>query len=130
MRVLIAKPGLDGHDLGARLVAANLRDAGIEVIYTGRHLIPGQIVAAAVQEDVAAIGLSILSGAHFPLVEQLMEEMREKKVADNIKVIVGGTIPRKDIPKLKAMGATEVFGVGTPVEAIVNYFTGISQSQV
>jgi len=117
-RVLIAKPGLDGHDRGAKYVAHLLRDAGYEVIYTGIRRSPEQIVAAAVQEDVAAIGMSVLSGAHNILFARVMELLREQDAAD-IAVFGGGTIPAKDVPKLKQIGVAAVFTPGTPAEMIL-----------
>ncbi|MCS6817896.1 MAG: cobalamin B12-binding domain-containing protein [Blastocatellia bacterium] len=118
IRVLIAKPGLDGHDRGAKVVARALRDAGMEVIYTGLRQTPEQIVTAALQEDVDVIGLSILSGAHMTLVPRVMELVREKGLTD-VVVFVGGIIPQEDIPKLKALGVAEVFLPGTLLEQIV-----------
>jgi methylmalonyl-CoA mutase, C-terminal domain len=112
IRVLIAKPGLDGHDRGAKVIARALRDAGMEVIYTGLRQTPEQIVAAAVQEDVDAIGLSILSGAHNVLFPEVMRLLREEG-AEDILVFAGGIIPEKDIPKLKEMGIREIFLPGT-----------------
>ena len=112
IRVLIAKPGLDGHDRGAKVVARALRDAGMEVIYTGLRQTPEQIVAAAVQEDVDAIGLSILSGAHNVLFPEIMRLLREEGATD-IVVFAGGIIPEQDIPKLKALGIREIFLPGT-----------------
>jgi len=108
IRVLIAKPGLDGHDRGAKVVARALRDAGMEVIYTGLRQTPEQIVTAALQEDVDVIGLSILSGAHMTLVPRVMQLLQEKGLQD-VVVFVGGIIPQEDIPKLKALGVAEVF---------------------
>jgi len=119
IRVLIAKPGLDGHDRGAKVVARALRDAGMEVIYTGLRQTPEQIVTAALQEDVDVIGLSILSGAHMTLVPRVMQLLREKGLHDVI-VLVGGIIPQEDIPKLKALGVAEVFLPGTLLEQIVS----------
>jgi methylmalonyl-CoA mutase C-terminal domain/subunit len=123
IRVLIAKPGLDGHDRGAKVIARALRDAGMEVIYTGLRQTPEQIVAAAVQEDVDAIGLSILSGAHNVLFPEIMRLLKEQD-AEAIVVVAGGIIPEQDIAKLKAMGIREIFLPGTPtsvaVEAIRN----------
>jgi len=119
IRVLIAKPGLDGHDRGAKVVARALRDAGMEVIYTGLRQTPEQIVTAALQEDVDVIGLSILSGAHMTLVPRVMQLLREKGLHD-VVVFVGGTIPQEDIPKLKALGVAEVFLPGTLLEQIVS----------
>lgn len=117
-RVLIAKPGLDGHDRGAKYVAHLLRDAGYEVIYTGIRRSPEQIVAAAVQEDVAAIGMSVLSGAHNILFARVMELLREQD-AEDIVVFGGGTIPAKDVSKLKELGVSAVFTPGTPAEVIL-----------
>jgi len=119
IRVLIAKPGLDGHDRGAKVVARALRDAGMEVIYTGLRQTPEQIVTAALQEDVDVIGLSILSGAHMTLVPRVMQLLQEKGLQD-VVVFVGGIIPQEDIPKLKALGVAEVFLPGTLLEQIVN----------
>jgi methylmalonyl-CoA mutase C-terminal domain/subunit len=121
IRVLIAKPGLDGHDRGARVITMALRDAGMEVIYTGLRQTIEQIAAAAIQEDVHVIGLSILSGVHLELTEKLIKKLREKE-ANDIKVIVGGVIPIKDIETLKKAGAVAVFRVGTPLEEIVGFF--------
>ena len=115
IRILIAKPGLDGHDRGARVIARGFRDAGFEVIYTGLHQTPEQIVGAAVQEDVDAIGLSILSGAHDYLFPRIFELLKEKAAAD-IVVIGGGIIPEEDIPKLKAAGVKAIFTPGTQIE--------------
>jgi methylmalonyl-CoA mutase C-terminal domain/subunit len=118
IRVLMAKPGLDGHDRGAKVVAQALRDAGMEVVYTGLHQTIDQIVNAAIQEDVDVIGLSILSGAHMPLCEKLMGRMREERLSD-ILVVVGGVIPKRDIGKLRDMGIKGVFPGGTPfLEAV------------
>ena len=119
IRVLIAKPGLDGHDRGAKVIARALRDAGMEVIYTGLRQTPEQIVSAAVQEDVDAIGLSILSGAHNVLFPEIMRLLKEEGAQD-IVVVAGGIIPEKDIPKLKAMGIREIFLPGTTTSAAVN----------
>ncbi len=116
-RVLIAKPGLDGHDRGAKIVARGLRDAGFEVIYTGLHQTPEMIVNAAIQEDVDVIGLSILSGAHLPLVTEIQRLLKTKKVKKPI--FVGGIIPKADSQKLKKSGVKEVFGPGTSLEDIV-----------
>jgi methylmalonyl-CoA mutase C-terminal domain/subunit len=118
IRVLIAKPGLDGHDRGAKIIARALRDAGMEVIYTGLRQTPEQIVAAAVQEDVDAIGLSILSGAHNVLFPEIMRLLKEED-ASGIVVVAGGIIPEQDIPKLKAMGIREIFLPGTPTGTAV-----------
>ena len=119
IRVLIAKPGLDGHDRGAKIIARALRDAGMEVIYTGLRQTPEQIVAAAVQEDVDAIGLSILSGAHNVLFPEIMRLLKEEDAQD-ILVFAGGIIPEQDIPKMKALGIREIFLPGTPTSAAVN----------
>ena len=119
IRVLIAKPGLDGHDRGAKVIARALRDAGMEVIYTGLRQTPEQIVAAAVQEDVDAIGLSILSGAHNVLFPEIMRLLKEQNASD-IAVFAGGIIPEQDIPKLKSIGIREIFLPGTPTSAAVN----------
>jgi methylmalonyl-CoA mutase, C-terminal domain len=123
IRVLIAKPGLDGHDRGAKVVARALRDAGMEVIYTGLRQTPDKIVAAAIQEDVDAIGLSILSGAHNVLFPEIMRLLKEEG-AEDVIVFAGGIIPEQDIPTLKAMGIREIFLPGTPtataIEAIRN----------
>ncbi|HEX7153893.1 MAG TPA: cobalamin B12-binding domain-containing protein [Thermoanaerobaculia bacterium] len=119
IRVLIAKPGLDGHDRGAKIIARALRDAGMEVIYTGLRQTPEQIVAAAIQEDVDAIGLSILSGAHNVLFPEIMRLLKEEG-AEEIIVVAGGIIPEQDIPKLKAMGIREIFLPGTPTATAVN----------
>jgi methylmalonyl-CoA mutase, C-terminal domain len=119
IRVLIAKPGLDGHDRGAKIIARALRDAGMEVIYTGLRQTPEQIVAAAVQEDVDAIGLSILSGAHNVLFPEIMRLLKEEG-AEAIIVFAGGIIPEQDVPKLKALGIREIFLPGTPTTTAVN----------
>jgi methylmalonyl-CoA mutase C-terminal domain/subunit len=118
IRVLIAKPGLDGHDRGAKVVARALRDAGMEVIYTGLRQSPEQIVGAAAQEDVGAVGLSILSGAHLPICRRVIELLREKGM-DGVKVFVGGIIPSQDIPELKAMGVAEVFLPGSSTQDVI-----------
>lgn len=119
IRVLIAKPGLDGHDRGAKVIARALRDAGMEVIYTGLRQTPEQIVAAAVQEDVDAIGLSILSGAHNVLFPEILRLLAEQE-AQEIIVFAGGIIPEQDIAKLKALGIREIFLPGTPTSTAVN----------
>ena len=120
IRVLIAKPGLDGHDRGAKVIARALRDAGMEVIYTGLRQTPEMIAEAAAQEDVDVIGLSILSGAHNTLCARLMELLRAKQMSD-VTVIVGGIIPDEDIAGLKAAGVAEVFQPGTPTQAIADF---------
>ncbi len=120
VRVLVAKPGLDGHDRGAKIVARALRDAGFEVIYTGLHQTPEQVVATAIQEDVDAVGLSVLSGAHNYLFAQVLELLKEKG-ADDIVVFGGGIIPPDDIRNLKAMGVKEIFTPGTSTQEIVRF---------
>lgn len=115
IRILVAKPGLDGHDRGAKVVAQALRDAGMEVIYTGLHQTIDQIIHAAIQEDVDVIGLSIMSGAHLPICEELMRKMKEKKI-DDIMVVVGGVIPKRDIPSLQKAGIQGIFPGGTPFD--------------
>ncbi|MBO3747065.1 cobalamin B12-binding domain-containing protein [Streptosporangiaceae bacterium NEAU-GS5] len=120
LRVVIAKPGLDGHDRGAKVVARALRDAGMEVIYTGLHQTPEQIVRTALQEDAAAIGLSVLSGAHMTLFAQLMELLREQEATD-IVVFGGGIIPDDDIPELERMGVAKIFTPGANTQDIVEW---------
>jgi len=119
LRILIAKPGLDGHDRGAKVIARALRDAGHEVIYTGLHQTPEMVVSAALQEDTPIVGLSILSGAHLHLVEAVMKLLKKQK-ADDVRVFVGGIIPEGDIPRLKKMGVKEVFTPGTPMAAVIS----------
>jgi methylmalonyl-CoA mutase C-terminal domain/subunit len=123
LRILIAKPGLDGHDRGAKVVARALRDAGFEVIYTGLHQTPEMIATAAVQEDVDAVGLSIMSGAHNTLFPAIVDELK-KRGADDIVVFGGGIIPEADFDRLKAAGVTGVFTPGTSLEAIVQWVKG------
>src|SRR5262245_66654829 len=118
LRVLIAKPGLDGHDRGAKVVARALRDAGMEVVYTDRRQSPEQIVAAAAQEDVDAIGLSILSGAHLPICRRVIELLKEKEMG-SVRVFVGGIIPAQDIPELKALGVSEIFLPGSSTQDMI-----------
>ncbi|MBT1075841.1 cobalamin B12-binding domain-containing protein [Geobacter grbiciae] len=120
LRILVGKPGLDGHDRGAKIIARAFRDAGFEVIYTGLHQTPEQIVSAAIQEDVDAVGLSILSGAHNALLPRVCQLLKEKK-ADDIVVFGGGVIPDDDIPGLKQAGVSEVFTPGTSTESIVQW---------
>ena len=120
IRILIAKPGLDGHDRGAKVVAQALRDAGMEVIYTGLHQTIDQITSTAVQESVDVIGLSIMSGAHLPICEKLKKEMKKKKI-DDILVVVGGVIPKRDIPKLKKIGIEGIFPGGTPFDESIRW---------
>lgn len=124
IRVLMAKAGLDGHDRGAKVIARTFRDAGMEVIYTGLHQTPKQIVSTAVQEDADVIALSILSGAHKSICRKVMEGIKENNAQDMI-VIVGGTITTDDIPKLKEMGISEVFPPGSPIHAGVDYLKTI-----
>jgi methylmalonyl-CoA mutase C-terminal domain/subunit len=121
--VVVAKPGLDGHDRGAKIIARALRDAGMEVIYTGLHQTPEQIVETVLQEDADAVGLSILSGAHMTLVPKVIELLRAQDAGDVI-VTVGGTIPAQDIPELKELGVAEVFTPGAPTQAIIDYIRG------
>ncbi len=120
IRILIAKPGLDGHDRGAKVVALALRNAGFEVIYTGLHQTVDQIFETALQEDVGVIGLSILSGAHLPISKKLMGKLSDAGIDDKT-VLVGGNIPARDIPALKALGVAAVFPTSTPFEDIVEY---------
>jgi methylmalonyl-CoA mutase C-terminal domain/subunit len=121
LRVLVAKPGLDGHDRGAKVVAHALRDAGLEVIYSGLKRTPDEIVAEAVQEDVDVIGLSVLSGAHLPLSRKLLDRLRAAG-AEDVAVVVGGTIPAADAAALSALGVRRVFPMGTPLPEIVSFF--------
>jgi len=120
IRVLVAKPGLDGHDRGAKIIARAFRDAGFEVIYTGLRQTPEQVVTAALQEDVDVIGLSVLSGAHMTLCPRIMELLKKEKL-DDVLVLIGGIIPDQDIPKLKELGVSEVFQPGVSTEDIVEY---------
>jgi methylmalonyl-CoA mutase C-terminal domain/subunit len=128
IRVVIAKPGLDGHDRGAKVIARALRDAGMEVIYTGLRQTPEQIVAAALQEDADAIGLSILSGAHMHICPRLMQLLRDKGL-DDVLVVVGGIIPDVDIPKLRDLGVKAVFLPGTPMQDIIDFIAGHVRSR-
>jgi methylmalonyl-CoA mutase C-terminal domain/subunit len=123
IRVVVAKPGLDGHDRGAKIIARALRDAGMEVIYTGLHQTPEQIAATVVQEDADAIGLSILSGAHMTLVPRVVELLNEQG-ADDVVLTVGGTIPNDDIPELKKLGVAEIFTPGASTDEIVEFIRG------
>ena len=120
IRVVVAKPGLDGHDRGAKIIARALRDAGMEVIYTGLHQTPEQIAATVLQEDADAVGLSILSGAHMTLVPRVIKSLGEQG-ADDVVVTVGGTIPNEDIAELKGLGVAEVFTPGAPTDDIVDF---------
>ena len=120
IRILVAKPGLDGHDRGAKVVAHALKEAGMEVIYSGLHKTVDQIVRIAIQEDVDIIGLSIMSGAHIPIVEKLMKKVGQEGITDKM-VIVGGVIPNKDVERLKSLGVSGVFPGGTPFAEIVTF---------
>jgi methylmalonyl-CoA mutase C-terminal domain/subunit len=120
IRVVVAKPGLDGHDRGAKIIARALRDAGMEVIYTGLHQTPEQIVETVLQEDADAVGLSILSGAHMTLVPRVVELLREQEAGD-VVVTVGGTIPAQDIPELEELGVAAVFTPGAPTSDIIEF---------
>jgi len=120
IRVVIAKPGLDGHDRGAKIIARALRDAGMEVVYTGLHQTPEQIVETAIQEDADAVGVSILSGAHMTLIPRILDLLRENG-AEDVVVVVGGTIPNDDARQLKEQGVAEVFTPGAPTSEIVDF---------
>jgi methylmalonyl-CoA mutase C-terminal domain/subunit len=128
IRVVVAKPGLDGHDRGAKIIARALRDAGMEVIYTGLHQTPEQIVATVIEEDADAVGLSILSGAHMTLVPRVVELLREQAI-DDVLVTVGGTIPADDVGPLKELGVTEVFTPGASTGEIVEFLRGAVRSR-
>src|SRR5919199_4640987 len=128
IRVVVAKPGLDGHDRGAKIIARALRDAGMEVIYTGLHQTPEQIVETVIQEDADAVGLSILSGAHMTLVPRVVDLLREQGI-DDVLVTVGGTIPVDDIPELKRLGVSEVFGPGSSTQDIIDFIRGAAASR-
>jgi methylmalonyl-CoA mutase C-terminal domain/subunit len=123
IRVVIAKPGLDGHDRGAKIIARALRDAGMEVIYTGLHQTPEQIVETAIQEDADAVGVSILSGAHMTLVPRIVEGLKESG-AEDVLVVVGGTIPEDDADELRGLGVAAVFGPGAATGEIVDFLRG------
>ena len=123
IRVVVAKPGLDGHDRGAKIIARALRDAGMEVIYTGLHQTPEQIAETVIQEDADAVGLSILSGAHMTLVPRVVSLLRDQG-AEDVVVTVGGTIPADDIPELKQLGVAEVFTPGSSTQDIIEYIRG------
>ncbi len=129
IRVVIAKPGLDGHDRGAKVIARALRDAGMEVIYTGLRQTPEQIVAAALQEDADVIGLSILSGAHMHICPRIMELLRDRQMTD-VLVVIGGIIPDVDIPRLNEIGIAGVFLPGTPMQEIVEFINRNTRSRV
>src|SRR6476659_7400837 len=128
IRVVVAKPGLDGHDRGAKIIARALRDAGMEVIYTGLHQTPEQIVETVLQEDADAVGLSILSGAHMTLVPKVVE-LRNAEDAGDVLVTVGGTIPGDDIPELKKLGVAEVFTPGSPTQDIIDFINGAVRAE-
>ena len=123
IRVVVAKPGLDGHDRGAKIIARALRDAGMEVIYTGLHQTPEQIVETVIQEDADAVGLSILSGAHMTLVPKIMELLKAQDIED-VVVTVGGTIPEDDVQELKRLGVSEVFTPGASAQAAIDFIRG------
>jgi methylmalonyl-CoA mutase, C-terminal domain len=127
IRVVVAKPGLDGHDRGAKIIARALRDAGMEVIYTGLHQTPEQIVETVLQEDADAVGLSILSGAHMTLVPRILELLREQGV-DDVVITVGGTIPSDDVDKLKELGVAEVFTPGASAQQAIDFIRGAVRS--
>jgi len=129
LRVVIAKPGLDGHDRGAKVIARALRDAGMEVIYTGLRQTPQQIVSAALQEDADVVGLSILSGAHNHIVPRLMELLKEQGL-DDVLVVIGGIIPDVDVPKLKAIGVKAIFPPGTPIQDIIEFINSHARTRV
>jgi len=129
LRVIIAKPGLDGHDRGAKVIARALRDAGMEVIYTGLRQTPEQIVSAALQEDADVIGLSILSGAHNSIAPNLMDLVRQKGL-DDVLVLIGGIIPDVDVPRLKALGIKGVFLPGTPMQDIIDFIQANARARV
>jgi methylmalonyl-CoA mutase C-terminal domain/subunit len=129
LRVVIAKPGLDGHDRGAKVIARALRDAGMEVIYTGLRQTPEQIVSAALQEDADVIGLSILSGAHNHIVPKLMQLLKDKGL-DDVLVVIGGIIPDVDIPRLKALGVKGIFLPGTPMQEVVDFVNANARDRV
>ncbi len=128
IRVVVAKPGLDGHDRGAKIIARALRDAGMEVIYTGLHQTPEQIAETVIQEDADAVGLSILSGAHMTLVPRVVELLAEQGI-DDVLVTVGGTIPAEDIPELKRLGVAEIFTPGAPTDEIVEFIREHAQER-
>ena len=125
LKVLIAKPGLDGHDRGAKVVAQALKEAGMEVVYSGLHRTVDQIVNIAVQEDVDVIGLSIMTGAHIPITQRLFEKIKERGISDKM-VFVGGVIPSRDVPKLKELGATGVFPGGTPLAETIQFLQSVA----
>jgi methylmalonyl-CoA mutase C-terminal domain/subunit len=126
LKVLIAKPGLDGHDRGAKVVAQALKEAGMEVVYSGLHRTVDQIVNIAVQEDVDVIGLSIMTGAHIPITQRLFQKIKEKGIGDK-KIFVGGVIPSRDIPKLKELGVAGVFPGGTPLAETIQFLQSVAK---
>ncbi len=128
IRVVVAKPGLDGHDRGAKIIARALRDAGMEVIYTGLHQTPEQIVATVIQEDADAIGLSILSGAHMTLVPRIIELLEEEDAGD-VVLVLGGTIPADDIEELKELGVDEIFTPGASTQEIIDFISSATGSR-
>ena len=129
IRVVVAKPGLDGHDRGAKIIARALRDAGMEVIYTGLHQTPEQIVETAIQEDADAVGISILSGAHMTLVPRILTLLREQG-AEDVLVVVGGTIPNDDIAELKKLGVAEVFTPGASAQSAIDFIKGAVRARI
>jgi methylmalonyl-CoA mutase C-terminal domain/subunit len=129
LRVVIAKPGLDGHDRGAKVIARALRDAGMEVVYTGLRQTPEQVVSAALQEDADVIGLSILSGAHNHIAPRLMQLLKEKGL-DDVLVVIGGIIPDVDIPKLKEIGVRGIFLPGTPMQEIIDFINANARAEL
>ena len=129
LRVLVAKPGLDGHDRGAKVVARAMRDAGMEVIYTGLRQTPEMIAEAALQEDVDVVGISILSGAHMALVPRVLELLKANK-QEHVRVFIGGIIPDEDVSRLKAMGVTGIYGPGASTDAIVSDIRAVFESKV
>ncbi len=128
MRVLMAKPGLDGHDRGAKVVALALRDAGMEVIYTGLHQMVEQVASVALQENVDVVALSILSGAHLSLTGKLLERLEALGIRKDLKVVLGGAIPPRDVPRLREMGVEGIFPTGTPLGEIVTWFRGLEKN--
>jgi methylmalonyl-CoA mutase C-terminal domain/subunit len=129
IRVVIAKPGLDGHDRGAKIIARSLRDAGMEVVYTGLHQTPDQIVATVIQEDADALGLSILSGAHMTLVPRVLDGLRAEGAGD-VCVLVGGTIPKDDIVELRSLGVAAVYTPGAPIQEMVDFLNATFADKV
>jgi len=126
--VLVGKPGLDGHDVGAKIVSRALRDAGMEVVYSGLHRTPDEIVATAIQEDVDVIGLSILSGAHLPIAQKILRKLKEKGISD-VPIIIGGVIPKRDAATLKENGIAEVRGFGSSLDEIVETVSRLAKSR-